>query len=58
MEDRACAVRTGLYRWASDLRVHGMPTPEELEAQGYVRVAQHPAYTRSWLMWKADHDLC
>ena len=38
------------YRWANERRAHSMPTPEELEAEGYVRVKRHPNYETSWLM--------
>ena len=38
------------YRWASEARTHGMPTPGELEAEGYARVTRHPNYPASWLM--------
>ena len=38
------------YRWANERRIHAMPTPEELEQEGYVRVKRHPNYETSWLM--------
>jgi hypothetical protein len=41
-----------LFRWASEQRVHGLPTPAELAAEGYQIIAQHPTYTSSWLMWR------
>jgi len=44
----------GEYRWAHESGAQGMPTPDELEAQGWVRVHFHPNYRRSWLMRKDD----
>ena len=38
------------YRWANERRINGMPTPEELEAEGYSRVCQHPNWPLSVLM--------
>ena len=38
------------WRWANERRVNGMPTPEELEADGYRRVRRHPFWPLSWLM--------
>jgi hypothetical protein len=38
------------YRWANERGAHGMATPEELEAEGYVRCKQHPFWPLSWLM--------
>jgi hypothetical protein len=38
------------YRWANEQGVSGMPVPEVLEAEGYVRVCQHPFWPLSWLM--------
>ena len=31
---------THIYRWAHSQRVHSMPTPEELERQGYEDVSR------------------
>jgi len=39
-----------VFRWASESRAHGLPTPTELEFIGWTRVAQHPLYEQSWLM--------
>jgi hypothetical protein len=43
-------LKDGTYAWASETRAHSMPTPEELEAQGYVKLRPHPWYTGTWLM--------
>lgn len=43
-----------LLRWANETHAHGMPTPEELEAEGWVRVRQHPRWPTSWLMRKGE----
>jgi hypothetical protein len=43
-----------LFQWANEEGTSGMPLPEELERQGWVRVAQHPRWVKSWLMKKAD----
>jgi hypothetical protein len=39
-----------LFRWASESRAHGMPTPATLERRGYRRVREHPRYPGCWLM--------
>ena len=44
------AVKDGSYAWASETRAHSMPTPEELEAVGYVKLRRHPWYAGAWLM--------
>jgi hypothetical protein len=44
----------GSYQWASKNRSHGMPTPEELEAQGYTKGPEHPLYKGSFLMVKKE----
>lgn len=41
-------------QWTSETRRNGMPTPEQLEAEGWERVHFHPNYRRSWLMRKDD----
>ena len=38
------------FRWASETRAHGMPTPAALERRGYRRVRRHPRWWASWLM--------
>lgn len=41
------------YQWANEKRVNGMPTPEELETEGYERIRRHPWWPISWLMRRA-----
>lgn len=41
------------FRWANTDKHHNMPTPRELEDQGYVKVRQHPFWPESWLMKRA-----
>lgn len=43
-------------RWANETGAQGMPRPEDLEAQGWYRVGNHPLYRTSWLM-RRDDDL-
>jgi hypothetical protein len=43
-----------LFRWANEDRIESMPTPEEMEAQGYERSIRHPRWPKSWLMVKGD----
>ena len=43
-----------LFRWANDQGAHGMPTPAELEADGYIVSHRHPLFPRSVLMWKRE----
>ncbi len=40
------------FRWAHEARLFGLPTPEELEASGWIRVRRHPFWPASWLMRK------
>ncbi len=40
------------FRWAHEARRFGLPTPDELEAVGWVRVRRHPFWPASWLMRK------
>ena len=40
------------FRWAHEHGAHGMPTPENLEAEGWLRVRRHPFWPLSWLMRK------
>ena len=44
------AVKDGSYAWASTTRAHGMPTPEDLEAEGYTRGPESPQYPGTYLM--------
>ncbi len=47
-----------LFQWASETGSHGMPRPEELEAQGYVVNHRHPWWGSSILMRKdPDGDI-
>lgn len=41
---------TWLFRWASESGASGMPSVADLERAGWIRVATHPCYPRSWLM--------
>jgi len=45
-----------LFRWANEREVNGMPTPESLEAEGWVRVRQHPFWPLSILMCRRNED--
>jgi hypothetical protein len=45
-------LKDGTYAWASETGAHSMPTPEELKAQGYVKLRPHPWYEGAWLMVK------
>jgi len=38
------------FRWASELRAHGMPRPASLERRGWVRVCEHPRFPGTWLL--------
>lgn len=40
------------FQWANEDGAQGMVRPEDLEAQGWVKVRQHPNYPLSWLMRK------
>jgi hypothetical protein len=42
------------FRWANLDRLHGMPHPDELMAEGYVVHAFHPRWHRSVLMRKVN----
>jgi len=46
--EQRCSDR--IFRWANEDGAHGMPTPAELEAQGWVRSWQHPWWLKSWMM--------
>ena len=37
-------------QWAHEHGKHGMARVSELEAQGWVKVAEHEVYSGSWLM--------
>ena len=50
------AHKDGSYQWASETRAHGMPTPEELEAQGWTRLSESPRWPGSWWMWKRNEE--
>lgn len=41
-----------LFRWASETRAHGMPTPASLARRGWRKVRRHPWWPTSWLMVK------
>ena len=45
-----------LFRWANEREVNGMPTPEALEAEGWVRVRRHPFWPLSVLMRREAED--
>ena len=45
------------FRWANESGATVMPTPEELEAQGWYRVRQHNLWPLSWLMRKDEDEL-
>lgn len=47
---------TYLVRWANEQRAQNMPTPAELEAEGWYRVGNHPLYPKSILMRKDEDD--
>ncbi len=38
------------FRWASETRHYGWPTPEECEAEGWTRMSRHPLWPHSWRM--------
>lgn len=38
------------FRWANDRGANGLPHPDELAREGYLRIAQHPRWPSSWLM--------
>lgn len=40
------------FHWANERGANGMPRPETLEADGWVRHVRHPNYPASWLMRK------
>jgi hypothetical protein len=42
--------RAVLLRWASETGAHGMPVPQDLERQGWRRLAEHPLFSGTWLM--------
>ncbi len=44
------------FCWASETRHYGWPTPEECEAEGWTRVAQHPLWPHSWRMRRDGRD--
>lgn len=41
-----------VFQWANESGAHGMARPAYLEAQGWVKVRQHPLWPKSWLMKK------
>ena len=44
------------FRWANEREANGMPTPEALEAEGWVRVRRHPFWLLSWLMTRQEPE--
>lgn len=41
---------TCYFQWANEHGRAGMPTPEELERQGWIRCKRHHIWPSSWLM--------